>query len=507
MTPADLSRRSFMELVGATGAAAGAREAVDGTPTADMGSADDQGSSIPIENQLVVAFDRGADLPTVESAAMSVVREESQQAHFGLTVEDLGLLKINLVGEVTTENRDAIKEEIANQEPIEAVSVEQKSEPAVYDPNDPRYRRGEQEYLDLIDGELAWQFSRGDDQMIAIVEGKVDTEHPDLGDRFVEEKGLATKHQWRDANGEPATDRKVYAEWSPKQHPTQTAGCAASSHNNDEGIAAISTADFFNVAVENNEQSTDTRQFAATDIIATVWVAIRWTAAKIINVSTHKPTNLEEAIQQNWNDTVSMANRNKNLIVKSAGNYTHAGPQNKPVGGMAVHEDVLAVGSIDRAKNLAGFSARGPGLDVCAPGDNILTTDTNPRAYNRHSGTSISAPIVSGVAALMLDTHQQMGAQQMRDQLRNATVDIYDDAIDGDVPLVKALLAIFKPPEGSVFNEQVENFANANIGQNIYEQYHSEVDNSNGTKSWENTILYNTYWEVLEAAFDDGNQE
>jgi hypothetical protein len=82
---------------------------------------------------------------------------------------------------------------------------------------------------------------------------------------------------------------------------------------------------------------------------------------------------------------------------------------------------VISVGAIDRDGRATWFSNPGAGLLVTAPGEDVLSTDRMPphgddpdSEYVVDSGTSFSAPIVSGVAALMLEANPLLGARDVQ---------------------------------------------------------------------------------------------
>lgn len=96
-------------------------------------------------------------------------------------------------------------------------------------------------------------------------------------------------------------------------------------------------------------------------------------------------------------------------VVAAAGN---SGPSTRTVTSPGVSPLVLTVGSCDSHDHIPDFSSRGPAPggwlkpDVVAPGVDIISLSSkNSRGYVSQSGTSMSAPYVSGLAACYCAQH------------------------------------------------------------------------------------------------------
>ncbi|HQU83183.1 MAG TPA: S8 family serine peptidase, partial [Pyrinomonadaceae bacterium] len=79
--------------------------------------------------------------------------------------------------------------------------------------------------------------------------------------------------------------------------------------------------------------------------------------------------------------------------------------------------NVISVAALDRNDNLASFSNYGAKtVHIAAPGKDILSTWLN-EDYREASGTSMAAPQVAGVAALILANEPNLSVEKLREKV------------------------------------------------------------------------------------------
>jgi len=114
------------------------------------------------------------------------------------------------------------------------------------------------------------------------------------------------------------------------------------------------------------------------------------------------------------------------LVVAAAGNeaQTEWGSLLCPADG----DSVIAVGAVDRDRKVASFSSRGPTADgrikpdLAALGVDVTAAwkEDGELGYRQISGTSFAAPLVAGLAALILQAHPDWEPIQVREALKRA---------------------------------------------------------------------------------------
>jgi serine protease len=292
--------------------------------------------------------------------------------------------------------------------------------------------------------------------VIAVLDTGVLYDHPDLGraDRggkllpgfdFVTGTAQANDGDGRDADpSDPGdwvsdTDRSNSAftgcEISNSSwHGTRVAGMVGALTNNGSGVAGLDWNSFVQpVRVLGKCGGTDS------DILA----GMRWAGGLHVNGVADNPTparilnmslGADGVCEPSYRDVIDELTARKVLVVISAGNEgtVVSSPANCP--------GVAAVAAIRHAGSKVGFSSLGPEVTIAAPGGNCVnvngapclfsldtTSNTGTTSAGTHSftdqvnnnlGTSFSAPIVSGVAALMLSRNNNLSTAQLLARLR-----------------------------------------------------------------------------------------
>ncbi|UJR79235.1 S8 family peptidase [Sandaracinus amylolyticus] len=279
----------------------------------------------------------------------------------------------------------------SNQAPPAATDGERR-----FTPDDPYYRF--QWHLDQIGMPEAWTRARGAGVVVAVIDTGVAYRD---GDRFLRAPDLA---RTRFVEGWDFVDDDAQPD-DEHGHGTHVAGTIAQSTHNALGVAGVAPeAAIMPLRVLDRNGAGGWGAIAA---------SIRWAAdhgANVINMSLGggmRSRTVERAIEY--------AHEKGVVVVAAAGNASRS-----TVEYPARHDHVIAVGAVRFDRTLSFYSSYGRGLDVVAPGgdtrvdqngdgmpDGVLQNTLvgrDPRRFDyvAYQGTSMAAPHVAGVAALIV---------------------------------------------------------------------------------------------------------
>lgn len=343
-------------------------------------------------------------------------------------------------------------------------------------PNDPVVNP----YTDVHDFEEAWEITTGDPGVIvAIVDGGVNYLHYDLDDKMwintdevpgtvrlqVDQNGDGTitspevqqylNEQNGDYNGDGTiTLQDALAEGSPlltggdtdgngytddiygwdywasggvnnqpitednnpmadgTDHGAHVAGIATAETNNGQGIAGTG----FNVrymalkagGVPDDPATADDESRAiGFGFEGIIYAAVQ--GADVINCSWGGG-----GYSEFENDVIEFANDMGALVVAASGNAAM-----NAVDFPSAYEQVLSVGSIDASRQISSFSNIGYKLDVFATGTGIESTGFRDAIVTK-TGTSMSTPVVAGLAGLLKSLHPGWSPGRIAAQIRSS---------------------------------------------------------------------------------------
>ncbi len=275
-------------------------------------------------------------------------------------------------------------------------------------PNDPRFR--DLWGLAKIRAPDAWARSTGDrNVVVAVIDDGVASDHPDLEPNlWRNEQEVGNNHQDDDLDGyvddvrgwdfvDDDPDPSPALSGEERWHGTHVAGTIGAAGDNRMGVAGV------NWKVSIMPLRAIGKRGGRSDQLAKAIDFAADHGARVINAS-WGGNGTSAAIAS----AVARANRKGVLFVAAAGNDSAPSPSfpaNLKV------ENLLSVGATTFEDRLASFSDRG--AMVGAPGVGILST-TAPGRYEAYDGTSMAAPHVAGLAALLWSVHPTATLAQVK---------------------------------------------------------------------------------------------
>ncbi len=298
-----------------------------------------------------------------------------------------------------------------------------------------------QQFIQQVGIDQAWNYTTGDsDVVVAVIDSGVDTNHVELTDNIwsnIDE--IAGNNIDDDRNGY-VDDVHGFdfvsdvAELTPNDgHGTMVAGVIGAVGNNGIGVTGINWNVQIMPLIALDRDGGSVEQAAK---------AIRYAAdngADVINMS-FGGAGWTNDYQAAYDEAIEYAFKKGVLLVAAAGNgdvVSGTGVNldinpNSPVCNNGDEDWVLGVGSVDSSNVISSFSDFGSScIDVMAPGENVLSL--SPAGYSSYAipydlmdGTSFSAPIVSGIAALIKSRYPSMTNVEIAKRIKDTATNIDD---------------------------------------------------------------------------------
>ncbi|WP_158538555.1 S8 family peptidase [Chitinophaga skermanii] len=246
----------------------------------------------------------------------------------------------------------------------------------------------------------AWDLTLGAGVTVAILDQGVDAAHPEFAANY-------SPLSWNAMTG--SSPSVVYG-----NHGTHVGGIVGANQNNYMGSGVAPAATILSVSHSLGLGVNTSQQLAS-------GINYAWqNGAAVINNSWGDQGGayyfqLQSAMLDNAIAS-AIANGRGGLgtvVIFAAGNFN--GPMDYPANSNA---NILTVGSIANNGTRSSFSSFGTGLDVVAPGSNIWSTLPS-NGEGSMSGTSMAAPMVAGVAALVIAVSPNLTGLQVRNAIES----------------------------------------------------------------------------------------
>ena len=301
-------------------------------------------------------------------------------------------------------------------------------------PND-EYYADYQWDLSLIGMESAWDYGIGThDVTVAIIDTGIDYTHPDLDKNY-----LPLGYDWVNDDTDPLDDHS---------HGTQCVGTIAAIINNTEGISGMANVSIiaekaFGVSGTGSDLDCKAALIHAVDMGADI-ISCSWGS---------------NSLSQTLKEGLDYAIDNNVMVIAAAGNENSSLPHYP-----AAYPRVIAVSATDKDDLKANFSNFGPWIDVAAPGVDIFSTvpfDIKGSFYDLVYGTSMAAPHVSGLAALLKSTYPNYNASQIEYLIYESALDLGAPGFDpyyghGRINISNLFVPDTTPPSYSNLTESAD---------------------------------------------------
>ncbi len=275
--------------------------------------------------------------------------------------------------------------------------------------------------LNAVNAPEVWnQGYRGNGVVVAVLDDGIDYNHKDLRNNIWHNAGeIANNGRDDDGNGFvddvrgwdfANQDNDPLSDKSDDTHGTHVAGIiSGSGQHSMYGIAPNATIMPVKVFKDGQKRIVNQNSNFNDNLAEGIRYAVQ-NGADVINMS------LSTSVTTAVRSALRFARRRGVAVVVSSGNSRNWGTTKpSPFAQLIGQRFGITVGAIDSSLSMADFSnpAGNRQMDfVVAPGANVYST-LNDDQYARWSGTSMAAPHVAGVVALMLEAKPNLSPRQI----------------------------------------------------------------------------------------------
>ena len=288
-------------------------------------------------------------------------------------------------------------------------------------------------YLDQIEGRESWKHSQGEGVTIAVLDSGLNYNHPLVAHNVKVNKGEIPGNGIDDDQNGYVDDYTGYDffhddpyPFDDRGHGSLVAGLAASAI----GLAPKARV----LPVKVSAFGT----FAQDRLISAIYYAVD-SGAQIINISLGIH-GLRLSLRGEAKKSIAHARTAGVLIVAAAGND---GRSNKDIYPASYpSENIISVGGVDQNGSLRPTSNWGEIVDIAAPGYRLQSLGVyNPTFFfSSGKGTSMAAPIVSGLAAQILSINPRLSPKEVIDIIMS-TGD-HSPSLEGKVKSARVINAL-----------------------------------------------------------------
>jgi len=367
---------------------------------------------------------------------------------FGLTMKMLhatatGAQIVKLSKKVPVAEVEALARDLAERDPSVEYAEPDRLLQAMFTPNDPRYSE-QWHYFEAIGGlraNLAWDKVTGTGVKVAVIDTGY-RPHADLAGQFVggydfiTDTAIAADGNGRDSDPSDPGDSVIAGQCGVGQparssswHGTHVAGTIAAATNNGVGVAGVA----YNAKIVPVRVLGKCGGYISDIADAIIWssggtvigVPANANPARVINMSLGGGGACGVTTQT----AINSARLRGTVVIVAAGNSNTDASTATP----ANCAGVVTVAATNRAGGRAYYSNYGAVVDVAAPGGdsrvagngvlsslNAGTTTPGADNYAFYQGTSMAAPHVAGVAALMLSKNGALTPDDVESRLKSS---------------------------------------------------------------------------------------